>query len=386
MKKVIVLGGGFAGLESAIELQKSGKFEVTLVSNKDYLYIYPITIWIPTHEIEPKDAMLPIAKIQKKYPFKLINSKVIGINSAENIVVLENDKLHYDYLIVAIGADKMQHKGVDNTYTICGSPESNIGFRNKLDTLVEKGSGKISIGFGGNPKDKSAVRGGPAFELLFNLDNYLRKKGVRKHFELNMFAPMDEPGARMGKQAMQLMGKLFEMKNIHRYFGKKITGFEADGVYFEDGSKLQSDLTMFIPAGTGSSIFKNTDLPLSEAGFISIDPHCKVKGLENVFAVGDSAALEGPDYAAKQGHLGELMGRFAAHNIIETEMGGSNFKEYISHISILCVMDTGDAAAYVYRDASKAYAIPLPIVGHWMKKAWGHYAKLSKTGKFPRIL
>jgi sulfide:quinone oxidoreductase len=49
MKNVLVLGGGFAGLEVAIFLRKYG-FDVTLISERDYLYIYPTSIWVPTGE------------------------------------------------------------------------------------------------------------------------------------------------------------------------------------------------------------------------------------------------------------------------------------------------------------------------------------------------
>lgn len=142
---------------------------------------------------------------------------------------------------------------------------------------------------------------------------------------------------------------------------------------------------MFIAAGTGSSVFKNSDLPLTPAGFIHIDKYCKVKGSENVWAVGDSAGLEGTDFVAKQGHLAEIMGRIAADNIIRTARGVSEFKDYHEHISILCVMDTGDGAAYVYRDSKREYIIPMPVVGHWMKKGWGLYQKWTKTGKIPRL-
>jgi sulfide:quinone oxidoreductase len=107
--------------------------------------------------------------------------------------------------------------------------------------------------------------------------------------------------------------------------------------------------------------------------------------LENVFAVGDSAALEGPDFVAKQGHLAEIMGRNAAHNLIQLEKGSADFKGYREHISILCVMDTGNGAAYVYRDVRKNFVSPMPVVGHWMKKGWGWYIKMSKTGKIPRL-
>ncbi|MDX9748483.1 MAG: FAD-dependent oxidoreductase [Paludibacter sp.] len=385
MKKVLVLGGGFAGVEAAIALQKSKQFEVTLVSNRDYLYLYPVSIWIPVDGIKFENVKLPLKKIQKAFPFRLIVDKVIAIQSAENKVQMEKQSLDYDYLVVAIGADKLQPKGVENTFTICGSPEGNLAFRDAFQTLVKKGKGSIAIGFGGNPNDKSAVRGGPGFELIFNIDHYLRKKGLRDQFELNFFAPMDQPGARMGKGAMKMMGTMFKKKNLHQHYGKKIKLFEKDGVVFEDDSKLQADLTMFIAAGTGSFVFKNSDLPLTSAGFIHIDQYCKVVGSENVWAVGDSAGLEGTDFVAKQGHLAEIMGRFAANNILQTATGGQNFQNYQEHISILCVMDTGDGAAYVYRDSKKEFIIPMPVVGHWMKKGWGLYQKWTKTGKMPRI-
>ena len=51
MKKIVVLGGGFAGLEAAIYLKKEN-FDVTLVSDRDFFYIYPTSIWIPTRESE----------------------------------------------------------------------------------------------------------------------------------------------------------------------------------------------------------------------------------------------------------------------------------------------------------------------------------------------
>ncbi|MBK7214927.1 MAG: FAD-dependent oxidoreductase [Bacteroidales bacterium] len=385
MKKVLVLGSGFAGVQTAIELQKNGGFEVTLVSDRSYLYLYPVSIWIPVHIKGFEDVKVPVSDIQKKYPFKLIVEKVVKINAAENTVLCEKSSLIYDYLIVAFGAEKLQHKGMEHTLSICGKPEMALDIRNRLDELVSKGKGKIAIGFGGNPKDKSAVRGGPAFELMFNIHNYLRKKNLRDNFELTFFAPMEQPGARMGAGSLQMLDKMFAKYGIHKRFGKKIKEFMSDGVVFEDDSKLDSDFTMFISAGTGPSILRDSDLPLSEAGFIKIDNSGQVPGFPNVYAVGDVAALEGPEWIAKQGHIAELMGRNAAYNIIETEKGSQKRKGYQEHLNILCVMDTGDGAAFVFRDGKKAFMIPMPIVGHWMKKGWGVYSRLSKIGKFPRL-
>jgi len=385
MKKVLILGGGFAGIQTAIELQKSGRFQVTLVSDRDYLYLYPISIWIPVHIKEFNDVKVSLAKIQKKYPFEIIIDIVKEIHAAEHQVICENQTLGYDFLVVAFGADKMKHKGLENTLSICGKPEVSVLIRNGIDSLIQKGSGKIAVGFGGNPKDKSAVRGGPGFELMFNIHNLLKRKKIRQNFELIFFAPMEEPGARMGKGALPMLNKLFDRYKIEKRFGKKITGFEAGSVIFEDETKLDADLILFIPASAGHSVLQSSDLPLTEAGFIKIDNFCQVIGLSDVYAIGDIAAIEGPEWIAKQGHIAELMGQNAAHNIIESEKGTNNKKGYQEHLNILCVMDTGDGAAFVFRNDKKSFLIPMPIVGHWMKKGWGMYSKLTKVGKFPRL-
>jgi len=385
MKKVLILGGGFAGIQSAIELQKSGKFEVTLVSDRDYLYLYPISIWIPVHQAEFNDVKVPLSDIQKKFKFEVIVDTVKNIQAAQRKVVCGSRELTYDYLIVAFGADKMKHKGIEFTQSICGKPETSVSIRKAIDELVEKGTGKIAIGFGGNPKDLSAVRGGPAFELMFNIHNMLVKKKMRQNFDLTFFAPMAEPGAKMGKGALAMMKVMFDKYHIDRRYGKKIAGFENKSVVFEDGSRLDADVILFIPASSGHNVLQDSDLPVSEAGFIKIDDHCMVAGFPGVYAIGDIAALEGPDWIAKQGHVAELMGRNAAFNILQAEKGTDKRKGYQEKLNILCVMDTGNGAAFVFRNSGRAFTIPMPIVGHWMKKGWGTYSRLTKIGKFPRL-
>ncbi len=385
MKKVLILGGGFAGIQTAIQLQKKKNFDVTLISNREFLYIFPISIWVPVHMAEFENVKVPLADIQKKYPFKVVIDPVKEIHATLNQVVCERETYNYDYLVVAFGTEKLQHKGINHTLSVCGKPEMAMDIRTKLDALVQKGGGKIAIGFGGNPKDKSAVRGGPAFELIFNIHNYLKKKKLRNNFELTFFAPMDQPGARMGPASLAMLDKMFSKYNLKKQFGKKIKEFVADGVIFEDDSKLDSDFTMFIPAGNGHSVLNTSDLPLSEAGFVTINNFGQVPGFDNIYAIGDIAALQGPEWIAKQGHIAELMGRNAAYNIMETEKGSNNRKGYQEHLNILCVMDTGAGAAFVFRNHKKAFMIPLPVVGHWMKKGWGIYSKLTKLGKFPRL-
>ena len=391
MKKVLILGGGFAGVEAAIYLRKQ-KYEVTLVSDRDYFFIFPTSIWIPTRETEFKDVSLDLKDLQKAHGFNLIVDRVNQISAKNNEVTLQSGEVlnDYDYLVLAMGAGKLKPKGVENTLSICGAPEQSLLIRDQIDALIEKGSGKLAFGFGGNPKDSSAVRGGPGFELIFNVHHLLKKKGIRDNYELTFFAPMAEPGKKMGPKSLKMMDKYFDRLGIHKRFGKKITSFEKDGVMFEDDSKLESDFTMFIPAGDGHHVIKESDLPLSESSFVKTDDFSNVifddpSMPTNIYAIGDTAKLEGLDWRAKQGHVAEVMARNLAHNIAERDKGGLNYKGYKEHLNILCVMDSGDGAAFIYRDEKRAYSIPMPIFGHWLKKGWGTYCKLSKMGKIPRI-
>jgi len=384
--KVLVLGGGFAGVEAAIYLKKQD-LDVTLVSDRDYFYIYPTSIWIPTGEATREDVSVPLDKLAMKHGFQLIIDPVTKLEAAEKKVTLQSGRVldEYAYIVVALGQDKIQLKGMDHTLSICGKPEEATTLYERLDTLMQKNEGKIAMGFGGNPKDTSAVRGGPAFEVLFNVDTYLKKKGVRENFELTFFAPMEKPGQKMGEKALVMVDKMFKMTNIHKKVGSKITHFEKDGICFEDGTKVESDLTMFISAGTGHSILRDSGLPLSDAGFVVTNEYNEIEGHDGIYAIGDSASLMGPEWRAKQGHIAERMAKNVAYNIISHTQNIDSKQSYMAHLNILCVMDTGNGAAFVYRSDKGGKMIPLPVVGHWMKKMWGWYCRYSKLGKIPRI-
>ncbi len=105
---------------------------------------------------------------------------------------------------------------------------------------------------------------------------------------------------------------------------------------------------MFISAGAGHKAFQTSDLPLNKAGFVKINDYCQVDDMKRFLPLED-------------------------------------FLGYQQHLSILCVMDSGNAAAYVQRGNTKETMLLLHVLGHWLKKGWGVYYKLSKMNKIPRL-
>lgn len=386
MHKVLIIGGGIAGIEAAIYFKKEG-FDVELISERSSLYIYPVSIWIPVGKCTFDDATLSLDSLAARHGFSLTVDRVVSIDTDTKNIVLENGgERHAEYLVIALGAAKMKHMGLEHTLSICGTPEQSLQLKAQIDALIRKGSGKIAFGFGGNPHDSSAVRGGPGFELFFNLHHYLKQLGIREHYEMTFFAPMPSPGARMGEKALKMMQTMFKRNGFGSRYGKKIKRFETDCIVFEDDSVLESDLTMFIPAGDAHPFIKESGLPQNSTGFIRINNFCEIEGNEGWYAIGDAAALEGPEWRAKQGHIAEVMARNAAHNAaIAYGLKSGEKKGYKEHLTILCLMDMGNGAGFVYRNDAKAVLIPMPIIGHWLKIVWGWYYKMSKMGRIPRL-
>jgi sulfide:quinone oxidoreductase len=384
MSSALVLGGGFAGLEAAIQLRRAG-LEVTLVSDRHYLWVYPTSIWVVTGERDFEQVTLDLADVARRHGFRFVQGAVESISGARRAAVVDGRELSADHLVIAFGGRPLAPKGVEFTHSIGGHPLGTLKLRDALAVLLTRGSGSIAMGFGGNPRDPSSVRGGPAFELMFNVDTLLRRRGLRERFQLTFFAPMARPGERMGKKAVTALQGMFGRLGVATRFGKKLGPFDAAGVTFEDGSRLDADLVVFIPAGEGHPLLAASDLPRSEGGFVETDEGCAVRGLPGVWAVGDAAALLGPSWRAKQGHLAEVMARVAAANIAAEAGGRPERESYLPHVGITCLLDMGNGAAYVHRDDRHERLIPLPVVGHYLKRGWGTYFSLSKRKLVPRL-
>ncbi len=384
--RVLILGGGIAGVAAALAFRKRG-FEVELVTDRPYLYIFPLSIWVPVRLAAFSEVTIPLSELARKHGFELTIDRVSGIDRNSGTVTLEasGSRIHSGTVVIALGAGKVPCPGIEHTLSICGVPEQALALRDRIDCLSARGYGRIAIGFGGSREDPSAVRGGPAFELLFNLHYRLTQLGIRERFELTFFSPMPSPGAKMGAKALGAMDRMFTSKKINKRVGTGIVRFDDTGVILSDGSTIASDLTMFIPACRGHEVVRNSGLPQNAAGFITIDDHCRIAGMENWYAIGDAAALEGPEWKAKQGHLAEVMADCAAAHaaaLLKGQPRGGELPGYGKHLQVLCVMDTGDGAGLVYRDQHRELFLPLPVAGHWLKKLWGGYYKFSKTGHF----
>src|SRR5512134_888379 len=103
--RVLVLGGGFGGLETAFSLRKlvGSATSITLVSDLDHFYFKPNSIYIP-FGLDPKKLRVPLERPAKRSGIKLVQARAQAVDPGARQVEAGGSQLGYDYLVIATGA------------------------------------------------------------------------------------------------------------------------------------------------------------------------------------------------------------------------------------------------------------------------------------------
>ncbi|HIB28136.1 MAG TPA: NAD(P)/FAD-dependent oxidoreductase [Candidatus Thioglobus sp.] len=367
MKKITIIGSGFAGLTAVKTLRKKDKnCEITLISPKAELVYMPSLIWVPSGAASKTDIVIPLDNFFKRMNVVHIVSEVTGLEDKGRSVVTPIGIYKNDALIIASGGRFIKKlPGIEHAITPCEGLEAAEAIRDRVKAMD---GGDVAIGFSGNPKEPSAMRGGPMFEFLFGLDTQLRAEGRRDKFNLTFFTPAEKPGARLGKKAVK--GLLDEMKkrNITTHLGHKMKKFEADKVITE-GGEFAADLILFMPGMTGNTWFDNTDLARSEGGLLKANKFCEVEGADKVFVAGDSGSFPGPEWMPKQAHMADLQAEAAAKNAID--MLDEKASSHTFKIELICIVDSNNKGMYVSRTLKGELMLPNCRLMHLAKKVFG---------------
>ncbi|MDD3761776.1 MAG: FAD-dependent oxidoreductase [Nevskiales bacterium] len=360
----MVVGAGFAALTAIRVLRKQGAaHRITMVApRQDFVYL-PSLIWVPTGLREGRDLVVPLWNFLQRHNVQLKLASVVGLDAAARTLKTDQGDVAYDALLIASGGRFLKGlPGADKVMTVCEGVGAAQRIRERLERLD---GGSIAFGFGANPKEPAAMRGGPMFELSFGIDTWLRRRGVRDRFKLHFVSAAAEPGKRLGPKAV--VGLVGEMKRrgIELHLGHPITAFTDDGVETANG-RVEADLTLFMPGMTGPAWAEASGLPLSPGGFFQADAHCRVQGAEAVFVAGDSGSFPGPDWAPKQAHMADLQAKAAAVNILDMLDGKTPQATFRNEL--VCIVDTLDGGILVYRDSKRAWVIPRLRILHWLKR------------------
>lgn len=368
--RIVILGAGFAALTAVRELRRRNpQVDLTLIAPAAEFVYLPSLIWIPTGLRSGADLIHPLNDFFTAQRVEFIAARVTGIEQGGRVVVTDRGPVNNDALIIATGGRPIKKlPGIEHALNLCEGVASAEAIRERLHAFER---GRIAFGFGGNPQEPSAMRGGPMFELLFGIDTWLRRQGRRQRVDLVFFNPAAEPGKRLGDKAVgALLGQMAK-RGIATHLGHKLTGMSAQGVTTE-GGPVDADLILFMPGLTGPAWLEHSDLPRSPGGFIQADEHCRVIGLDRVYVAGDAGSYPGPDWLPKQAHMADLQARASAENLLLALDGKA--PRVTPRVELICIVDAVDSGMLVYRSPNRSWLLPPMRIFHWAKRLFeGRY-------------
>ncbi len=364
MSSITVIGAGFGALTAIRKLRASDAgLQIDVIAPKPEFVYFPGTIWIPTGLRKPEDLVVPLHNFFRRMKVTYHEAEATGLKDGGRTVETSAGDVSNDGLIIASGGRFIRKlPGIEHSITPCGGISATVEIR---DRLAAMDGGTIAFGFAGNPKEPSAMRGGPMFEFLFGIDNWLRKQGRRDKFKLVFFTPAPKPGARLGPKAVK--GILAEMakRDIETHLGHKMKGFAANKVMTE-GGEFEADMILFMPGMTGNPWFDNTNLPRSEGGLLKANVYCQVEGQDNVYVAGDSGSFPGPDWLPKQAHMADLQADACVANLVDELAGKPASHTFRSEL--LCIIDSRTKGMLVARSEKRSFILPPMLLLHWAKR------------------
>ena len=353
LKRVVIVGAGFAGLRALYRLSEySYYFEIIVVDKNDYSLERPALPEVAMEDKRIDSVHIDIAPQCRKHNAAFVQGEVKYIDPKSNSVILDDDsKLEYDYLILASGAIKDYDaiKGYrEYGYSVCDDKEAQR-LHERLKSFkggnIVTGAAKSEFGDRVKAPNLKAPCEGPIGEVMFMLDHRLRDMQIRDKSSISVFTPAEIFFEDVGDSAKEPIIKLMKERGISLTTNKELVEITKDKVIFADSSSIECDLAIIIPPYKAPSYIANSNLG-DDKGWVPTDENMKHLDYDNIYAIGDINALAQP----KLGHIAINQADVAVSAIARAEKLST--QEIKFNPEVFCIMNMGGSeAVLIYSNA-----------------------------------
>ncbi|NLA42716.1 NAD(P)/FAD-dependent oxidoreductase [Candidatus Saccharibacteria bacterium] len=336
----VIVGGGFAGVKTALELAKRRTGKITLISDKPY-FLYHAALYATATGSNPEESAIDLADIFADYnSVNIVKDTIIALDPARNMVISKKGSYVYDTLVLALGSvtSFLDTSGIQGSSFGVKTLEEIHKFHQhiKNEMIKDRHLDKNYVIVGGGPT---------GVELAGVLAPYIQKvtqkhmlKRARVHVQLveakNRLLPA------LSKSASSIIKQRLEKIGVKVILGRRVRSFDRTHITL-DGRKIPTKTVIWTAGQEINPFFKNNPeyFDITESGKVVVNPY--LEAYRDIYVLGDCAEVKGSGTAPAALRMGTYL---AKH--LERKLVGSPLRPYRPRRSPVTI-PVGDNWAYV---------------------------------------
>ncbi|WP_347160043.1 NAD(P)/FAD-dependent oxidoreductase [Pontibacter chitinilyticus] len=300
-RRVVIVGGGFGGLELVKALQHAD-VQVVLIDKNNYHTFQPLLYQVATAGVEADSIIHPFRKIfeeQDNFYFRL--AEVQQVDTKQQVVETSIGLIPYDFLVVATGATSnfFGNEQMEQNAISMKSIDDATELRNTILYNFEKALQLDDSEQINSLMDYVIVGGGPTGVELAGALSELRKHVFPKDYRELNFKEMDIYVVQSGPQLLKGMSteascksqKYLENFGVHVWLNRRVVSYDGYTAVMDTGEKLITRTLIWAAGVTGAPIPGLRKESVLKGNRLQVDQYNRVAGYDNVFAIGDVAAM-----------------------------------------------------------------------------------------------
>jgi NADH dehydrogenase len=324
-KQIVVLGGGFAGLWSAVgaarQLDQLGygpdKVQVTLVNRDPYH-----SIRVRNYEADLSAIRVPLAEVLGPIGVHQVIGRVQNIDLPNQCVSVEVNEqavtLPYDRLVFALGSQLVrppipglaEHSFDVDTYSGAARLAAHLQSLHTL-ALGARSWTVLVVGAGLTGVETAA-------EMPQRLRAIQQAAGITEPIRVILADRNPLVGSDMGAAARPVIEQALASLGVELQMAVDVASVDASGVILSTGERIEAATVIWCAGMRANPLAADLPVDHDRFGRVAVDPYMRVTGIPHLFAAGDVAAapIDGEHPSVMSCQHGRPMGRFAGHNVV----------------------------------------------------------------------
>ncbi|TGE07748.1 NAD(P)/FAD-dependent oxidoreductase [Hymenobacter fodinae] len=328
--RVVIVGGGFAGLELARELRHA-PVQVVLIDRQNFHAFQPLLYQVATAGLAADSIVSPFRKIldeQENFYFRM--AEVQSVDTEQHLLETSIGLLRYDYLVLATGATSnffgdaqmQQHaitlKSVADAIELRNTVLANFEQALQLGDMEQLNSLLDFVIVGGGPTGVEIA--GALSELRTHVFPRDYRELDFKQMDIHLIQSGPDLLKGMSKEASEKSLEYLKQFGVQVWLNRRVKSYDGYTVTLNTGEKLITRTLIWAAGVTGSPISGLRPESLLPSNRYQVDEYNQVAGYDNIFAIGDIAAMRSEAYPDGHPMVAQpalQQGKLLAHNITQ---------------------------------------------------------------------